>query len=58
MGAAWTSVSPAAASPTLALSNAADASCVQTESVAFGDRRLIEEETGLTFSTRTRGHVP
>ena len=34
VGAAWTSVSPATASPTLALSNAADASCVQTESVA------------------------
>ena len=58
MGEAWTSVSPAAASPTLAVSNAADVSYTCKQRVCGLGRRLIEEENGLTLSTRTRGHVP
>ena len=37
MGEAWTSVSPAAASPTLAVSNAADVSYVKTERMWPGE---------------------
>ena len=58
MGEAWTSVSPAAASPTLAVSNAADVSYVKTERMWPGETAHRRGERPIIKYTHACWDVP